>query len=209
MDKKNHWEAAYAAGAPERLGWYQQHLRTSLELIGGTRIDGKAGLIDVGGGACTLVDDLVELGFENVTVLDLSGTALCLARSRLGGRASKVKWLEGDITLAELPPAHYDLWHDRAVLHFLTAAEDRERYLGQLKRSLKPAGHVILGVFALDAPPRCSGLEVRRYTPEALAEEIGGGFELLEQRRELHVTPGGVEQPYLYCRFRRASPSGC
>jgi SAM-dependent methyltransferase len=202
MDQKSHWEKAYAAGAPERLGWYKQHLRTSLELIERTGIDRKARLIDVGGGASTLVDDLVELGFEDVTVLDLSGKALSLAQSRLGSHASKVRWLEGDIASAELPPARYELWHDRAVFHFLTAAEDRRDYMEQLMRSLTAAGHVILGVFSLDAPPRCSGLEVQRYSVELLQQEIGAGFTLKEHRFEEHVTPGGVRQVYLYGRFQ-------
>ena len=203
MDKKLHWDKAYAAGSPERLGWYRPHLSASLELIERTGIDKKARFIDVGGGASTLVDDLLDQGFENVTVFDLSVTALSLTRSRLGDRASQVTWLEGDITSAELPPAHYELWHDRAVFHFLTAADDRQSYMEQLKRSLAPGGHVVLGVFSLDAPPRCSGLDVQRYSVELLQREIGTDFALKEHRLEEHVTPGGVRQMYLYCRFRK------
>lgn len=204
-DLKIHWEKAYAAGAPERLGWYQRHLQTSLELIAGTGVDVRAGLIDVGGGASTLVDDLVDRGFEDVSVVDLSGKALSLAQARLGSRASKVRWIEGDIAAVELPPARYELWHDRAVFHFLTAAEQRRGYIEQLRRSLRPTGHLLLGVFSLDAPPRCSGLEVRRYSPELLQQEIGAGFCLKEQRLEEHVTPGGVRQIYLYARFQSIS----
>jgi SAM-dependent methyltransferase len=199
---KLHWEKAYAAGAPERLGWYKHHLETSLELIAGTGVDPRAGLIDVGGGASTLVDDLVDRGFEDLTVLDLSGRALSLAHARLGSRASKVQWIEGDIVSVELPPARYELWHDRAVFHFLTAAEERRGYMEQLRRSLRPAGHLVLGVFSPAAPPRCSGLEVRRYSTELLEQEIGAGFTLKEQRFEEHVTPGGVRQMYLYARFQ-------
>ena len=202
MDKKSHWEKAYAAGAPERLGWYQQHLQASLELIERTGVGKKARLIDVGGGASTMIDDLIDRGFEGVTVLDLAGTALSLAQSRLGGLASKVNWIEGDISSVGLPPAHYDIWHDRAVFHFLTAAEDRKNYMEQLKRSLAPDGHVILGVFSLDAPPRCSGLDVQRYSVELLLQEMDAEFTLKEHRFEQHVTPGGVRQMYLYCRFQ-------
>jgi SAM-dependent methyltransferase len=160
MDRKIHGDKAYAAGAPERLEWYRTHLSASLELIERTGIEKKAWLIDVGGGTSTLVDDLLDRRFEAITVLDLSGTALSLTRSRLGDRASQVTWIEGDITSAELSPAHYELWHDRAVFHFLTAAGDRRRYIQQLKRSLTPGGHVVLGVFSLDAPTRCTGLAV-------------------------------------------------
>jgi SAM-dependent methyltransferase len=202
MDRKLHWDKAYAAGAPERLGWHRPHLSASLELIECTGIDKKARFIDVGGGASTLVDDLLNRRFEEITVFDLSITALSLAQSRLGGRASKVTWIEGDITSVELPPAHYDLWHDRAVFHFLTAADDRRSYMQQLKRSLTPGGHVVLGVFSLDAPPRCSGLDVQRYSVELLQREIGADFALREHRLEEHVTPGGVKQIYLYGRFQ-------
>ena len=205
MDKKLHWDKAYAVGAPERLGWYRPHLSASLELIERTGIDKKVRLIDVGGGASTLVDDLVDLGFEEVSVFDLSRTAMSLAKSRLGDRASQVTWLEGDITSAELPPAHYDLWHDRAVFHFLTAADDRRSYMQQLKRALSPGGHVVLGVFSLEAQPRCSGLDVQRYSVELLQREIGADFALKEYRLEEHVTPGGVRQMYLYCCFRKGS----
>jgi SAM-dependent methyltransferase len=201
MSRKSHWEAAYSAKAPEQLGWYRPHLSASLELIERTGAGKKARLIDVGGGASTLVDDLIDRGFECVTVLDLSLTALSLAQSRLGGLAPKVNWIEGDITSGGLPPAHYDIWHDRAVFHFLTAAEDRKSYLEQMKRSLAPGGHVILGVFSLDAPPRCSGLDVQRYSVDLLQQEMDAGFTLKEHRFEQHVTPGGVRQMYLYCRF--------
>jgi SAM-dependent methyltransferase len=204
LNLKAHWEQAYANRSPEQLGWYRPRLESSLALIAAVGLRKDQPLIDVGGGASTLVDDLLALGYERITVADLSDAALERARRRLGDRAEAVTWMSADMLTAELPAAGYDLWHDRAVFHFLTAAADRAVYLAQLRHALALGGQAIFGVFALEAPPRCSGLEVRRYTPEVLREEIGDGFVLLEQRRELHVTPGGVEQPYVYCRFRRS-----
>ncbi len=204
MSLKAHWEQAYASRPPEQLGWYRPHLETSLALIAAAGSGAGCALIDVGGGASTLVDDLLARGYGRVTVADISPAALERARRRLGDRAAAVSWIEADITAAELPAAGYDLWHDRAVFHFLTAAPDRAAYLARLRHALAPGGQAVFGVFAPEAPPRCSGLEVRRYTPEGLRDEIGSGFVLLEQRRELHVTPGGVEQSYVYCRFRRS-----
>ena len=206
MNLKAHWEQAYANRPPEQLGWYRPRLESSLALIAAVGLQKDQPLIDVGGGASTLVDDLLALGYERITVADLSDAALERARRRLGDRAEAVTWMSADMLTAELPATGYDLWHDRAVFHFLTAAADRAAYLAQLRHALAPGGQAIFGVFAPEAPPRCSGLEVRRYTAEALQAEIGGGFDLLEQRRERHVTPGGAEQAYLYCRFRQAFP---
>jgi SAM-dependent methyltransferase len=206
MNRKAHWEQAYATRAPEQLGWYRPHLESSLALIAAAGLRKDQPLIDVGGGASTLVDDLLALGYERITVADLSGAAIEGARRRLGNRAAAVTWIEGDIAAADPPAAHYALWHDRAVFHFLTTAPDRAAYLAHLRVTLAPDGQAVFGVFAPEAPPRCSGLDVRRYTREALQEELGGGFVLEEQRFEPHVTPGGVGQLYLYCRFRR---SGC
>jgi SAM-dependent methyltransferase len=206
MNLKAHWEQAYADRPPEQLGWYRPRLESSLALIAAAGLRKDQPLIDVGGGASTLVDDLLALGYERITVADLSDAALERARRRLGDRAEAVTWMSADMLTAELPAAGYDLWHDRAVFHFLTAAADRAAYLAQLRHALGPGGQAIFGVFAPEAPPRCSGLEVRRYTPEGLRDEIGSGFVLLEQRSERHVTPGGVEQAYVYCRFRRAFP---
>ncbi len=162
-----------------------------------------ARIIDVGGGASTLVDDLLTRGFKHITVLDISGKALAATRSRLGAVADRVRWLEGDITKIRLEQACYDIWHDRAVFHFLVDTEARQRYTEALRRSLQPRGNVVVGTFSLEAPPRCSGLDVRRYTPELLRSELGPEFRLQEHTTELHVTPSGVKQMYLYCRFRR------
>ena len=178
MNLKAHWEQAYANRPPEQLGWYRPRLESSLALIAAVGLRKDQPLIDVGGGASTLVDDLLALGYERITVADLSDAALERARRRLGDRAEAVTWMSADMLTAELPAAGYDLWHDRAVFHFLTAAADRAAYLAQLRHALAPGGQAVFGVFAPEAPPRCSGLEVRRYTPEALREEIGAGFVL-------------------------------
>ncbi len=203
MPVKSHWENTYASKTAEKLGWYKPHLLTSLRLIGATGADKTARVIDVGGGASTLVDDLLAIGFAHVTVLDVSATALSTARSRLGAAADRVRWLEGDIRTLRMDEDHYDIWHDRAVFHFLTGAEDRRRYVGALRRALRADGHVIMGTFSHEAPPRCSGLEVRRYTLELLCSELGAEFQPQEHKTEMHTTPGGVRQMYLYARFRR------
>ena len=203
MDSKQHWERVYASRPPERLGWYSRHLDTSLAWIDELGLVRDSPVIDIGGGASTLVDDLLDRGHEDLTVLDVSGTALALARQRLGARAACVSWVEGDITSVALPTSRYALWHDRAVFHFLVADADRQRYCERLQRALRPDGHVILGVFSPEAPPTCSGLPVRRYDANDLMEALGPGWSQLHSRQRLHVTPGGVEQMYLYCLLRR------
>ncbi len=205
MKSKSHWENVYLTKPPEHVGWYKPHLHTSLAMIANTALGVNARVIDVGGGASTLVDDLLEQGYEQLNILDLSSAALSAARSRLGAPASKVKWIEGDVKTVELPPAYFDIWHDRAVFHFLTKADDRKKYMENMQRSLKGDGHVIIATFSPEAPPKCSGLEVQRYTPELLQTELGESFALEEHKSELHVTPSGVEQMYLYCHFRRQS----
>jgi SAM-dependent methyltransferase len=204
MNLKAHWEQAYVNRPPEQLGWYRPHLESSLALIAAAGLRPDQPLIDVGGGASTLVDDLLGLGYERITVADLSDAALERARRRLGERADAVTWVSADVLTAELPAGHYALWHDRAVFHFLTAAADRAAYLAQLRQALAPDGQALFGVFAPEAPPRCSGLEVRRYSLDALREEVGPGLVLAEHRFEAHTTPGGVAQRYLYCRFKRS-----
>lgn len=204
--RKGHWEQVYASKPFDRLGWYQPHLQTSLAWIRELNLPRDAALIDVGGGASTLVDDLLQDGFSSVTVVDLSAQALGAAQRRLGVRAGAVHWLTGDITTLELPARHFDLWHDRAAFHFLTDPVEQRSYREQLLHALRPGGHVILGTFSPEAPPRCSGLPVQRYTEGELLEVLDAGFELQRSKKELHITPGGVEQMYLYCQLHR--PAG-
>lgn len=203
MDPKAHWDNLYSTNRPEQLGWYEPHLRISLEMIAAAQLGKDARIIDVGGGASTVVDDLLDQGFEHITVLDLSEAALSLSRSRLGDRASKIQWLEADITSTQLPLSYYDLWHDRAVFHFLTSSADRRKYARTMRSSVKPHGHIVIGTFSPQAPPKCSGLNVQRYSPELLHQELGKDLQLHDHRFEVHVTPGGVEQTYGYCRFQK------
>jgi len=203
MTSKTHWEKIYTTKATDSVSWFQRHADLSLRFIHGTGIQAGDPIIDVGGGASTLVDDLLADGFTDVTVLDVSGAALAAAQHRLGPRASSVHWLEADITNANLAPDAYTLWHDRAVFHFLTERADREAYVQTLLRSVKPAGHVIVATFAEDGPTQCSGLSVVRYSAEELRTELGQAFALVRHERDSHRTPFGTVQQFIYCHFRR------
>ena len=203
MNAKTHWEHIYETKAPTQVSWFQEHAQYSLQFIQNTGVQKTGHIIDIGGGASTLVDDLLTAGFHHVSVLDVSGHALQLARQRLGARANNVNWIEADITQAELPEQAYDLWHDRAVFHFLTQATDRQRYIENVRHSVRKGGHVIVATFALDGPDHCSGLEVVRYNPETLHNEFGEGFELKDSTRETHHTPFGKEQKFIYCYCRK------
>ena len=205
MNPKRHWEQVYANKPTAALGWYTPHLQTSLDWIKDLGLTANAPIIDVGGGASTLVDDLLDAGYRSITVLDLSGQALSLGKARLANRSAAVSWIEGDVTLTELPARHFALWHDRAVFHFLIEPAQQHAYRNQLLKALQPGGHFIIGTFAPEAPAKCSGLPVQRYDPQRLERTFGEEFALQRQRNELHVTPGGVEQMYLYCQFRRAA----
>jgi len=202
MNTKTHWEHIYETKAPTQVSWYQEHARFSLQYIRKTGIRKTDAIIDVGGGASTLVDDLVADGYQQISILDVSAVALQLARQRLGTRAVEVNWIEADITQADLPEQAYDLWHDRAVFHFLTQAIDRQRYIETVRHAVRVGGHIILATFAPDGPERCSGLDVVRYSPESLHREFGGNFEVVDSTRETHHTPFGTEQKFVYCYCR-------
>jgi ubiquinone/menaquinone biosynthesis C-methylase UbiE len=198
MQRKEHWDRVYSNKADAELTWHQPRLEISLSLLEEAGLSSASRIIDVGGGSSTLVDDLVNKGLDQVTVLDVSPVALEQSRKRLGDAAARVEWLAADITELPLPGRCYDLWHDRAVFHFLTEREDRRRYLANLRRSLKPGGHVILCTFAEDGPQRCSGLDTVRYGADSLAAELGPGFRLVRTTREHHQTPRGKEQLFRY-----------
>ena len=198
VDRQQHWETVYSSKATDRVSWFQQHAASSLRLIQGCAA-ADAQIIDVGGGASVLVDNLLDAGYRNLTVLDLAESALATSRARLGARAQSVQWIAADITRAELPPAHYDVWHDRAVFHFLTDPADRARYVEQVLKSVKPGGHVIVAAFGPGGPLQCSGLDVMRYAPDALHAEFGAPFRLLGHETETHLTPAGKEQEFVYC----------
>ena len=202
MDRKQHWSDVHSKRAPDRASWYQLRPALSLELIDRAGVDPNAGAIDVGGGTSTLVDELLERGFANLAVLDVAGPALELAHARLGDRADQVQWIEADVTEFE-PAQQWGLWHDRAVFHFLTDASNRRAYRRALEAGVAPGGSAVISAFSLEGPERCSGLDVVRYSPESLADELGAAFELIESRDEVHMTPTGAEQAFVYCLFRR------
>jgi predicted RNA methylase len=202
-DLTRHWENAYATHNAHEVSWYQIRPDTSLQLIGKLGIGADDAVIDIGGGASSLVDHLLALGFRDLAVLDISSAALAAVQARLGRRAQEVKWLTGDITRRP-PQGPFRLWHDRAVFHFLTEAADRAAYQAALEAALPGGSFAIIATFAEDGPERCSNLPVRRYSPEQLAAELGPGFTLVEALRETHVTPAQGEQKFIYCVFRRA-----
>jgi len=206
MEPKSHWENIYSTRAPDAVSWFQPHAETSLRLIRNAGAGSHARVIDVGGGASTLVDDLLAAGFPRPTVLDLSGAAIATAQRRHGERASEVTWIEGDITRVALPARAYDVWHDRAVFHFLTDDADRAAYVRTLLHAVQPGGHVIVATFAEDGPLKCSGLPVVRYRPDQLHAEFGEPFELIAHEKEAHQTPGGTVQQFVYCFCRRVAP---
>lgn len=202
-DYKAHWSQVYQTKAPTEVSWYQTEPTLSLALIKDTGIAPTDPIIDVGAGASTLADHLIGRGYRDLTVLDISAEALATARARLGQQAVAITWLEGDITTVTLPAQRYAVWHDRAVFHFLTDPEARQRYVAQVSHALRPGGHVIIATFAPDGPEKCSGLDVMRYDAISLHQVFGGGFDLISSTREVHQTPWGSEQRFSYCYCRR------
>ena len=202
FNRQAHWEGVYSKKKSTEVSWYQQHPEHSFELIKATGVDPSASIIDIGGGASTLVDLLLDAGYQNLSVLDIAHGAIEQAKFRLGQLADKVEWLEQDITrfIAE---ESFDVWHDRAVFHFLTDADDCLSYVEAMSNALNPGGHAIVATFNLDGPEKCSGLDVKRYSPETMSAIFGEGFQLVETKSENHETPGGVSQSFIYCRFIR------
>jgi 2-polyprenyl-3-methyl-5-hydroxy-6-metoxy-1,4-benzoquinol methylase len=202
MDAQTHWEKIYREKGPEAVSWYRPHLEISIELIEQAPSDFTASIIDIGGGESTLIDDLLVRGYQNVTVLDISQTAIDATKKRLGTASENVRWLIGDITTIKLEPRSYDVWHDRAVFHFLTSTDERRVYVRQVAWAVKPGGHVIVSTFGPEGPTKCSGLDVVRYDAESLHKEFGVHFHLLDHSEELHRTPFGTVQQFLYCLCR-------
>lgn len=200
-ETQTHWNRVYTIRAAEAVSWYQAQPRISLELIASASLPLDAPIIDVGGGASVVVNRLLERGRTALSVLDISAAVLATARARLGANASKVRWIETDVR-AFAPAQRYDLWHDRAVFHFLTDPADRAAYMAALRRSLNPRGHVVIATFALDGPPRCSGLDVAHYDAASLHAEFGADFERVESRRETHITPAGAEQRFTWMHLQ-------
>ena len=203
MDSKAHWEKVYRTKQPTEVSWYRPHLDVSLQLIEEAVPDRDARIIDVGGGESTLVDDLLSRGYHNLSVLDVSAIALAVARERLGDKANQINWICGDVTTFAFPRHEYDLWHDRAVFHFLTEQSGRAAYVRQVAHAVKPGGHVIVAAFGPDGPNKCSGLDVVRYDPDELHDEFGPRFQLVKHLTELHQTPAGAVQQFTYCYCKR------
>jgi ubiquinone/menaquinone biosynthesis C-methylase UbiE len=200
--RQDHWENVYTTKDETEVSWFQQSPAPSLELIMQASATHASAIIDIGGGASRLVDHLVEQGFEDVTVFDLSGAALEAAKRRLEGRADRVHWVVADATAWE-PMKAYDIWHDRATFHFLTDEQDRAAYLARLTRGVKAGGHAIIATFALDGPEKCSGLPVARYDSASLGRTLGSKFQLVHTRRHEHATPWGSQQMFQFSVFRR------
>jgi SAM-dependent methyltransferase len=200
---QKHWEHVYADKDAQDVSWYQPHLEQSFELLDVAGVGSDARVVDIGGGASTLVDDLLARGFRHVTVVDLSPTALDIAKRRLGSRADQVTWIEGDVTELDLGRDAFDVWHDRAVFHFLAEPERRKRYISSACRSLRVGGHIILATFAPEGPDACSGLPVTGYSAEDLQAMLGPGHELVAHAREEHQTPRGATQSFVYCLCRK------
>jgi len=202
MDQETHWEKIYRQKAADTVSWYRRHLEASLALIERAAADNNSSIIDVGGGESTLVDDLLVRGFKNITVLDISQTAIDVTKKRLGPAAERVHWLVTDITQAQLAPGAYDIWHDRAVFHFLSTADQRTSYVRQVMRAVRPGGHVVVSTFGPQGPTKCSGLDVVRYDADSLHHEFGTRFRMVESSTESHETPFGTTQQFLYCYCR-------
>jgi 2-polyprenyl-3-methyl-5-hydroxy-6-metoxy-1,4-benzoquinol methylase len=200
--RQAHWDDVYTTKDEKAVSWFQERPDISVDLIQATGVDANASIIDVGGGASRLVDVLIGQGFKAVTVLDLSEKALATSKARLDAKGAHVQWLVADITTWE-PSQTYDVWHDRAALHFLTDPKDRAAYAERVLRAVRPGGHVIIGTFALDGPERCSGLPVIRHDAASLGKILGPLFELVESKRHDHHTPVGAIQRFQFSRFRR------
>jgi SAM-dependent methyltransferase len=200
--RQAHWEGVYTQKAENEVSWFQENPAPSLELIEKAGATAASAIVDIGGGASRLVDNLVDRGFKDVTVLDLSDAALQAAKARLGGHASQVHWIVADATVWE-PPKVYDVWHDRAAFHFLTEDHHRAAYVVRVERALKVGGHAIISTFSLDGPERCSGLPVVRYDPVSLGQTLGRAFQLVDTQRHVHATPWGSDQSFQFSVFRR------
>lgn len=199
MDTQAHWEHIYGSKAPTEVSWFQPHLETSLALIERAAGDRSEAIIDVGGGESTLVDDLIARGYRNLTVVDISRKAIEHTKNRLGPVSPPVTWIVADITEAKLPAQSHQVWHDRAVFHFLTDPAQRQAYVRQVISTVRPGGHVIIGAFGPEGPVKCSGLDVVRYDAGSLHAEFGKRFRLMGSSKELHRTPFGTTQQFLYC----------
>ena len=202
MSHAQHWNRVYGTKAETEASWFQPRPQKSLQLIDAAAPDRSVPIIDVGGGASTLVDELLRAGYADVSVLDISKAALDRSKTRLGTRAEGASWIVADITEWQ-PTKTWGVWHDRAVFHFLTDMARQTAYIEALKKATGPGSVSIIATFALDGPERCSGLSVQRYSAATLAARLGASFELSAEESERHVTPGGAVQSFMYSVFKR------
>jgi SAM-dependent methyltransferase len=207
MDSRTHWSNVYQHKTVTEVSWYQAHPQVSLDLIAATGLGPDARLLDVGAGASLLADQLLARGFHDLTLLDVSPEALAVVRDRLESAAETVTFLVEDVLTAPLPTAAFDLWHDRAVFHFLTDTSQKAGYVAQVQRCVRPGGHVVVATFGPDGPEQCSGLPVARYDPEDLHSTFGSAFTLTCSVREAHTTPWGSQQQFTYCYCRLENES--
>ncbi|MCE9618472.1 MAG: methyltransferase domain-containing protein [Planctomycetes bacterium] len=203
MDRKHHWEQIYRTKDHRQVSWYADHVQTSIERIRDLNLPKGSPLLDVGGGASTLVDDLVGMGFTNVTVMDLSSAALEIAQSRMGSRATAVHWIEGDLLAHDFGGSRFSLWHDRAVFHFLADEADRTSYRDRAVQALAAGGFLVLSVFADDGPLKCSGLEIKRHGEREIEDFFAEHFKPVAARRSVHLAPGGAEQRFVHLVLQR------
>jgi len=199
---KKHWESIYHTKNFNEVSWYQENPKISVDLILSADVDKDANIIDVGGGDSKLVDKLLELGFKNIVVLDISLSSLEKAQQRLAEKAKNVKWINLDLMEFETEE-RFDIWHDRACFHFLTSKKDIDKYVESVKKYLKPNGYLIIGTFSLDGPEKCSGLEVRRYSKDSMGKLFSKGFRHIKSLEELHNTPFQTTQSFVYNVFER------
>ena len=202
LNRQAHWQRVYKEKGENQVSWFQERPTISLELIEAAGLDRSSAIIEIGGGASRLVDVLGETGYRDLTVLDISESAVSIAKMRLGERAAMVKWIVADVTQWQ-PTRSYDLWHDRAAFHLLTDESDRTAYIDRLTKAVRPGGHAIIGTFALDGPERCSGLPVVRYDATQLSAALTPAFALVDMRRDDHKTPWGAIKHFQFSVFRR------
>jgi len=202
MAEQEHWEELHGKKTPFEVSWYRPHLDRSLAFVQRARLSPDSAILDVGGGSSTLADDLLDRGHTDITVLDISERAIDQAKLRLGARADRVRWIVGNITTADLPEQRFDFWHDRAVFHFLTDEAARGRYVAAVRHALKPNGHIVVATFGPEGPERCSGLPVARYSADGIHAQFGREFRKIGSEREIHTTPWGAEQEFVYCYCR-------
>jgi len=202
FDRKKHWEQVYGNKSPDETSWFQREPRLSLSMIANTGFGPEASVIDIGGGASLLVDHLLDRGYRDLSVLDISLAAQGQASQRLGERAEQIEWIEADVTTFN-PVRRYDIWHDRAAFHFLISDRDRRSYVDVLRNSLAPGGQAIIATFAPGGPEKCSGLDIVQYDSGKLGRELGAEFMLQEQEEETHITPANRQQLFCFFRYRR------